>query len=507
MQGSHESLSLTSTRSIRILVIEDDIIDKKQMERLLRQSTLSLAVIKHATHLDEALDIMAKERFDVVLLDLNLPDSDGLINVETVHNQDSQAAIIVVTGEENVNQGLEAVATGAQDYLVKGQFDTKSLAKTVRYSVERRQVQQTLLENEQRLTIILESILAAVVITDCETHEIVDLNPIAEQILGFPKDQLAGKACIRLVCVDETSKANDSSTTNLDRAAAMLLRSDGSRIPVLRSSRTISIKGRTYNINSFIEITELKEAEANLKAAKEEAERMNEQLRIASSRAKELAVQAEMANAAKSRFLANMSHEIRTPMNGIMGMLDLALDEDINNQVRDYLQTSKSSAKALLAIINDILDVSKIEAGKVSLEIVDCDVEQLLLDIDALLRPQIVDKHLDFRILFDTPVPKIIQTDPTRLRQCLINLIGNAIKFTDQGHVHIKLSVHPGQEGQVFTFTVEDTGIGIPRERQADIFDSFTQADDSTTRKYGGTGLGLTITKQLTELLGGTLSL
>ena len=217
--------------------------------------------------------------------------------------------------------------------------------------------------------------------------------------------------------------------------------------------------------------------------------------------------QADAANAAKSQFLANMSHEIRTPMNGVVGMIDLALDETLTGKVHDYLNTAKSSGEALLSIINDILDISKIESGKINVEIVDCSLNNLLCNIDSIMRPKIVEKGIEFEIILDCPVPKQIRTDLMRLRQCLINLIGNATKFTATGHMHLHVSTQSVGTGAEIRFDIEDTGTGIPPDKQAMIFESFSQADSSTSRKFGGTGLGLTITKKLAELLGGSISL
>jgi PAS domain S-box-containing protein len=240
--------------------------------------------------------------------------------------------------------------------------------------------------------------------------------------------------------------------------------------------------------------------------ARKQAEEFNDQLVEATARANDMTAQAEMASMAKSQFLANMSHEIRTPMNGVIGMLDLALDEALPDGIRKYLNTAQTSGNALVSIINDILDISKIEAGKVDVEIMDCSVNDLLSTINDLMGPKIIEKDIDFKVAFDGPVPRQIRSDPMRLRQCLINLIGNAAKFTETGHIHVRVSAQDGAQGPEIRFDVEDTGIGIPEDRQDSIFESFSQADSSTSRRFGGTGLGLTITSKLAELLGGSLS-
>lgn len=508
MSTTRQHSSLSSARSLRILIIEDDAIDRRQMERLARESTVSISEIHHVAHLDEARDLIRHTSFDIVFLDLNLPDSDGIKTVHIVHHMDPNAAIIVVTGEGGETLGLEAVALGAQDYLVKGEFDAATLTRTVRYAVERRQADNVLLESEQRLRTILESIQTGVVIVDCESHEVVDVNPAAEAVLGLSREALAGKACIRFL---SKGGAAEAATQPLDQATdkveSQLIRSDGTVISVLRSVRTTTLKHREYFINSFTDVTELKEKEKEVNAAKEEAERANDELRSTNRLICQMAAEADRANEAKSRFLANMSHEIRTPMNGILGMLELALDEKLSERVTNFLTTSKSSARALLEIIEDILDVSRIEAGQFSIELMNCYLMELLTDVDNLMRSQAVGKKLDFAIHIETPVPAIILTDPTRVRQCLINLVGNALKFTEIGHITIRVRLEAFKGESCLRFAVEDTGIGIAPDRQEAVFKSFTQADGSTTRKYGGTGLGLSITKQLAELLGGAVDL
>lgn len=330
--------------------------------------------------------------------------------------------------------------------------------------------------------------------------EFCRLNPEWEVVLGYPVEELVGRRFLEFVHPDDVQ-----STIEQSSRLAVGDQIDGFENRYLaRNGEYRWIEWRSRPVGEMVyaaarDVTARKEIENRLRE-------LNDQLTQSVEYANELAVQAEMANIAKSEFLANMSHEIRTPMNGVIGMTGLLLDTDLNEEQKRFAEIVRSSGEALLGLINDILDFSKIEAGKLELETLNFDLGSLLDDFAITLAMRAHEKGLELLYHADPEVPTLLQGDPGRLRQILLNLTNNAIKFTSSGEVDVRATL-VSLEGDQATirFSVRDTGPGIPASQQGRLFKSFSQVDASTSRKYGGTGLGLAISKQLTEMMGGTI--
>ncbi|MCA1723754.1 MAG: response regulator [Thermomicrobia bacterium] len=354
---------------------------------------------------------------------------------------------------------------------------------------ERNQIEQALRASEASYRALFESANDAILIFDAHTGRILAVNKKACETYGYTHDDFTAMSIFDL-SLDPIGAAERVQRAVKDDEfpshETVQQRKDRTRVNTFISMSLVEYEGRTAILNIIRDITESKRAEAELRAAKEAA---------------------DTANRAKSQFLANMSHEIRTPMNGVIGMTGLLLDTPLTPEQQEYAETIRTSGDALLTIINDILDFSKIESGSLDLEDQPFDLHDCLEDALDLLATRAAEKNLDLAYLIDDGVPGTLVGDVTRLRQVLVNLIGNAIKFTATGEVVVSVSSQMAADRRhVVRFAVRDTGIGIPAERMDRLFKSFSQVDSSTTRLYGGTGLGLAISKRLAELMGGAMS-
>jgi len=371
---------------------------------------------------------------------------------------------------------------------------------------ERKEAEETLRESEHRLADILQFYPDPTMVIDSEGR-VTAWNQAIEELSGVKAQDMLGKGNYeyalpfygerRQILIDLAMQADpeiEKRYTTIARRGEILI------------GEAYTPKLRTGKVHLSASASVLRDSEGRVVGAIESIRDNTERKQMveALNQAKK---EADSANRAKSDFLANMSHEIRTPMNGILGMLNLALDTSLSEEQREYLVLAKSSADSLLMLINDILDFSKIEAKKLDLEDVDFELEGVIGEILPLLGVETDRKGLEFVCEIDPAVPPVLRGDPLRLKQVLINLLKNAIKFTEKGHILLKAQAEGEWEPGFpkLHFSVTDTGIGIPPEKQRLIFDSFTQSESSMTRKYGGTGLGLTISRSLVEMMGGTI--
>ena len=351
--------------------------------------------------------------------------------------------------------------------------------------LEKRVAERTLFLN----ALIENSPLAIMVLDGARVVQLC--NPAFERLFQYGAGELVGKpidgALVETALRAETRELfNRSISGQTINVISRRLRKDRSVVDVEIHMVGLQIPGEMVgSLSIFQDISIRKRAEEAMQLAKEAA---------------------EAASQAKSDFLANMSHEIRTPLNGVIGMTELALDTELTAEQREYLDTVKMSGELLLKVINDILDFSKIEAGKADLDIADFDLRNNLEGVLKTLALQADEKGLELLCEIAPEVPGILYGDASRLDQIIVNLLSNAIKFTKEGEVSLKVQLEMEEDQDcILHFTVADTGIGVPLEKQKIIFDPFTQADSSTTRKYGGTGLGLTISARLAAMMGGTI--
>ena len=350
-----------------------------------------------------------------------------------------------------------------------------------------RSAQESIRESEERFRLISETIHSGVFEID-ESGSCLYANTSYQEIFGLSLVESLTRQWREFLDPEDEERVSKSWEDALEQMDTFsldcrIIRLDGERRWVhIHSEPVFSDAGGRYT-GTVEDITERKLAEEELKKAKEAA---------------------ESANMAKSQFLANMSHEIRTPMNGVIGFTDLLLDTELTDVQIDYTQTIKRSGTALLSLINDILDFSKIESGELDFEAIDFDPELLAYDVCDLVRPKIGTLPVELLCRIDDNIPSMVQGDPLRFRQVITNLLGNAPKFTESGEIELALMVEEEAEDKVkLHASIRDTGIGIPEDKHATIFEPFQQADGSTTRKYGGTGLGLSICKQISNLMGG----
>ena len=459
----------------RILLVEDNPGDAFLACEWLREAPHATFQVEVASTLAAARAVrhqalLNRAPMDAVVLDLNLPDSAGLQTLRDVRAAALQAPVIVVSGRVDETLRAEILAAGAEDVFEKSETNNRLFSRSVLFVIERSRARL----QQARLLALLDSIPEAILVAGA-AGELLFANPSAHRLFGPDIDGGLLAGLLRAQPDEE----------GLERALPC---HGGTRICELRmvpldwggaAARLVSIRDMT--MRNHAEQLRLRSAELEL-----QNQRISEASRL------------------KSAFLANMSHELRTPLNAVIGLSYVLQRSRVDAEQASHLHQIQVAGKSLLAVIGNVLDVSKIEAGELHIEQVVFDPRRALGDVVALFAEQAHAKRIAFRCHLPDTLPALLQGDAARLHQMLGNLLSNAIKFTERGQV--LLAVHDGgrqANGHVLRFAVQDTGIGIAPDALQRLFKPFVQADTSTTRRYGGTGLGLSIVKQVAERMGG----
>jgi len=505
----------------KILLIDDKKTNILTLYNLLKDKDYSILIAQNG---EDGLDVVRENPPDLILLDILMPGINGFETCRRLkmNPETSKIPVIFLSALSDTLDKLKGFEAGGVDYITKPfnaeevlarvathlslkklQLELEKTNEILKNEIKNKQrTESKLRESEQRYKAIFEQAGDPIVIIDPETGRFENFNSKAYKSLHYSLkefknlsisdiDSEKNKEDIKNHIKNIIAKGNDFFETKYKTKYNDIRN-------ILVSAKIININEKVLIQEIWHDITHRKIIEQELKQAKENAEK---------------------ANMAKTSFLASMSHEIRTPMNAIIGMTDLTLNTDLSKEQFENLKIIKDSASSLLGIINDILDISKIQSEKMTLEEIDFDIHELMTNIIKTYSFQAENKGLILKLIKDQIIPKYIKGDKIRLRQIMVNLIGNAIKFTNKGEILINLRKASDNEIQSMTqrkinkneipfyFSVKDTGIGVSDEQKDLIFERFSQADVSIKRKYGGTGLGLSICKELISLMGGKIRL
>jgi signal transduction histidine kinase/HPt (histidine-containing phosphotransfer) domain-containing protein len=499
---------------MHLLVVDDDDVDRERVLRLLGRSALNFDA-KEAASSDDALQLLREHEFDCVMLDHRLGDVSGaalLPAIRQVARRD--CPVIMITGAGNESLAVQALQLGAADYLTKFNLDADMLVRAIQRALEHHRLRRELDDLHQRLEQRVAQQAAAIRQNERDLRATLDATPTVigswdrklcnrfgnrawRGWAGIDPALLPGRHLADVVgaaAVERIAGHVDAVLRGERRHFELAVPADAlhaerhaqwTLLPDLADDGTV----RGF-YSSITDVSGIRQAQAALVAARDAA---------------------EQATRAKSQFLANMSHEIRTPMNAIVGLTQLALAEGLPVRTQAFIDTAHQSARALMGLLDDVLDYSKVEAGELRLELQPLDLVQVVRRSADLFSARIAEKGLGFALELAPGLPRRVRGDALRLSQVLNNLLGNAVKFTERGRVRLVVRPADGLPGATgadngrLQFVVHDSGVGVAPEHQAGLFEAFTQADNSITRRFGGTGLGLAICRRLVTMMGGEI--
>jgi PAS domain S-box-containing protein len=498
---------VSEVSGIRLLVIEDSIDDMTLMLYQLRKSPLKLIQARRVETAEELNTALSAQPWDVIISDFRLPRFDILAALAIVKERNFLEPFIIVSGRVGEEAATMALKNGAHDFVSKDSLS--KLPDVLLREIERAndRKEKLFIEEQLRLvSLVFDNTSEGIVITNRD-NRIIKTNTAFTTITGYVEAEVIGENPSILSSKTMSKSFFDQMWDDLNQTGHW-----GGEIINRRKSgdfysewlRINVVKDKNQQITNFIailsDVSDKKKAEQDLIDT-------NRKLNEAIERANELARRAESANLAKRDFLANMSHEIRTPMHVIIGLTELLQESELNSRQRDSVRMILESSHLLLNTINDVLDFSKIEANALKIEYVPFALDEIINSLVPMLKPKATEKQLAFNVDIDPLVPRRLIGDSFRIRQVLLNLASNAVKFTFRGEVSIEIRLIGDivENYASVEFLIRDTGVGISNNAQARLFRPFEQADSSTTRKFGGSGLGLAICKSLVESMGGSI--
>ncbi len=500
----------------KVLLIEDDEDDYLITRDLLSDIKDGRFDLKWTPTFEMGQLALEDEEFEVCLVDYHVGERSGLELIQEARGAGCLVPMILLTGVGHRDIDIAAMRAGAADFLEKGQLTPVLLERAIRYAISQSENRQALIEKSALLRTTLDNTAAGIATFNSDLR-LLTWNDRLLKMLGLVGDAEENSGDIAL-SVGSSLELSQRIAERLGIVESPEPRQDEQNGP---EGRYLEVRQNPMPGGGYViicnDITDRKLAEAHLEEHQGELERqvarrtselqtVNADLEKVIHELREAKEASEAASRAKSEFLAMMSHEIRTPMNGIIGMVQLLSSTDLLAKQRHFTRTIQTEAESLLAIINDVLDFSKVEAGKLIINNEEFNLLEVFDKVAEAFSDRAFGKGLELTCYFDPRIPSWVKSDPGRLGQVLINLVGNAIKFTEKGEVTVRaLLASDDPEHPLVRFEVEDTGIGMSPEPCRRVFDSFVQADGSTTRKFGGTGLGLAIAKRIIEMMNGEI--
>ncbi|MEJ8802709.1 hybrid sensor histidine kinase/response regulator [Pontibacter sp. H249] len=479
-----------TTGTLFLLIIDADEADQLLITGSTSRTSLHVKIYT-ATTAHQGLQLLDKRHFDCILINYKLPDMDGLQLLESINQKSITSPVILIISNSDEHIAAQALRLGASDYLPKNLLTPEVIFHSVSTAIRLKQAEQERLHTEEQLRACqaqLDFLIANTPTAFWNTDAYGNFKyakGLGFEMIGIKPSYIIGKNFYEVLKMYPRIIRRFQQTLNgeivqsVDETNSHFFKSH--YVPVFDEA------GNITGVNGFaIDITDKIKNERELIQAKDLA---SNSIRV------------------KEQFLANISHEIRTPMNGIIGLANVLHKTNLAPDQHKYLNAIRKSADNLMQIINDLLDISKITSNQFRFEEVEFNLPELVQDIIDLMDVKARERHNQLFYTIDADVPQQLKGDPLRLRQVILNLIGNAIKFTENGEVRLFVKVQERRKNETFLeITVEDTGIGIPKEQLDIIFEGFNQGSNDVTRKYGGTGLGLTISKNIVEMQGGTIS-